>query len=38
MNLEELQAELVRIEKLDLEEQIVALRDVVAALEQQLQS
>ncbi len=38
MNLEELQAELVRIEKLDLEEQIAALRDVVAALEQQLQS
>ncbi|MEY4713967.1 MAG: hypothetical protein RIQ37_297 [Actinomycetota bacterium] len=38
MNLEELQAELARIENLEPEDQIVALRDVVAALEQQLQS
>lgn len=38
MNLEELQAELARIETLELEEQIAALRNVVATLEQQLQS
>ena len=38
MNQEELQAELARIENLEPEEQITALRKIVLDLEQQLQS
>jgi hypothetical protein len=38
MNQEELQAELARIENLEAEEQIAALRKIILDLEQQLQS
>lgn len=38
MNQEELQAELARIETLEPEQQITALRKIVLDLEQQLQS
>lgn len=38
MNENELQAELDRIAQLDLEEQILALREIVQRLEQKLQS